>query len=343
MKRHLHSTIALVLLAGCLSYPSSSGAAREGGIVQTLKERLERRHVRKAAPAVRSDTTRRITQPGDHVFTIQHDSLTRSYRVHVPASYDPATPAAMLVALHGGGGNMDYQANDANYGLITKSDREGFIAVFPNGSSRLRSGKFATWNAGHCCGGARDRNVDDVGFIRQVVANLARQMNIDRDRIYATGMSNGGLMAYRLACEASDVFKAIAPVAGTDNTRSCTPDHPVAVLHIHARNDVHVLFEGGAGPGTRDVSQVTDFASVPDTVSRWVRLNGCEALPRRILETPGAYCEAYSPCRGDAEVRLCVTETGGHSWPGGRKPRADEPPSQALSAADVMWDFFERR
>ena len=100
---------------------------------------------------------------------------------------------------------------------------------------------FATWNAGNCCGGARDQNVDDVGFIRQIVANLTRQMNVDRQRIYATGMSNGGLMSYRLACEMSDVFKAIAPVAGTDNTRSCTPKQPVAVLHIHARNDTHVL------------------------------------------------------------------------------------------------------
>ncbi len=288
-----------------------------------------------------TDTGASITKAGDYSFTIQHDGLTRMYRVHVPASYKPAMPTPLLVALHGGGGNMDYQAKDAYYGQIAKSESEGFVAVFPNGYSKLKSGKFATWNAGNCCGGARDENVDDVGFIRKVVANVTHQLNIDRNRIYATGMSNGGMMAYRLACDMSDVFKAVAPVAGTDNTYHCSPRNPVSVLHIHARDDSHVLFNGGAGPDTPDKSKVANFTSVPDTVSKWARLNGCAATPRRILDTAGAYCEVYSPCKDKAEVQLCVTETGGHSWPGAEKTRG-EPASQAISANDVMWDFFDR-
>lgn len=294
-------------------------------------------------PEAETAADARITRPGDYTFTLRHDNLTRRYRVHVPAKYDPGTPAPLLVVLHGGGGNMDYQANDAYYGQISASEREGFVAVFPNGFSRLRSGKLATWNAGDCCGAARDRNVDDVGFIRAIVASLTRRMNIDRDRIYATGMSNGAMMAYRLACELPEVFRAIAAVAGTDNTRSCPPTRPVSILHIHARNDAHVLYAGGAGPGLRDESKVTDFTSVADTVSKWVRLNGCTTTPRRIVETTGAYCDVYSPCQDKAAVQLCVTETGGHSWPGGRKPRGGEPPSRAISANDVMWDFFRRR
>jgi len=281
---------------------------------------------------------------GDYRFTIQHDSLARSYRVHVPASYDPTRPAPLLVALHGGGGNMDYQANDALYGQIGKSESEGFVAVFPNGYSRLVSGKFATWNAGNCCGAARDRNVDDVGFIREVVANVMRQLNIDRNRVYATGMSNGAMMAYRLACEAPDLFRAIAPVAGTDNTRSCAPGNPVSVLHIHAKDDSHVLFTGGAGPDSVSRRQVTDYVSVADSVAKWTRLDGCAAPPRRILDKPGAHCDLYAPCRGSAQVQLCVTETGGHSWPGGNKPRGGgAPPSDAISANDAMWDFFNRK
>jgi polyhydroxybutyrate depolymerase len=287
--------------------------------------------------------TERITQPGDHRYTIQHDGRTRMYRVHVPATIDLGKPAPLLVALHGGGGNMDYQADDRYYGLVAKSEREGFVVVFPNGYSRLPGGKFATWNAGTCCGRARDENVDDVGFIRQVVANVTGQLDIDRQRIHATGMSNGGSMAYRLACEMSDVFKAIAAVAGTDNTRNCKPANPVAVLHIHARNDSHVLFAGGAGPDSVDKARITDFASVPATIAKWVRLNGCAAAPRRVLETSGAYCEVHAPCRGGAQVQLCVTETGGHSWPGGTKPRGGEAASQAISANDVMWEFFSRR
>lgn len=297
------------------------------------------RQQQKAAPEASVDVQAKITKPGDYTFTIDYDGLARMYRIHVPVKYAPAIPAALLFALHGGGGNMDYQADDARYGLIAKSDREGYIVVFPNGYSKLKSGKFATWNAGNCCGDARDKNVDDVGFIRQIVSNVARQLNIDQRRIYATGMSNGGMMSYRLACEMPHVFKAIAPVAGTDNTRSCTPKHPVSVLHIHAKNDDHVLFTGGVGPGTRDKSTVTDFTSVAATLAKWVRLNGCPTSPRRILEKAGAYCEVYTPCHGNAQVQLCVTETGGHSWPGTQKTRG-APASQAISANDVMWDFF---
>jgi polyhydroxybutyrate depolymerase len=285
-----------------------------------------------------------ITRPGDYTFTIQHDGLTRAYRVHVPASYDPARPAPLLVALHGGGGNMNLQANDALYGQITKSENEGFVAVFPNGFSRFPGGKLATWNAGNCCGAARDRQVDDVGFIRQVVQNLTQQLTIDHNRIFATGMSNGAMMAYRLACEASDVFRAIAPVAGTDNTRQCAPARPVAVLHIHAKDDSHVLFGGGAGPDSVSRSQVTDYVSVPATVAKWAKLDGCTAAPRRVLDKPGAYCEVYAPCSDGAQVQLCLTETGGHSWPGGHKPRtAGATPSDAISANDAMWEFFNRR
>lgn len=339
----IRPALVLVLFACTIAAPVPPAAAQDGTFRQRLKERWQQRQQQKETPDTNTNADAAIRRPGDYTFHIVHDGLTRMYRVHVPSKYNPASPVPLLVALHGGGGSMDYQADDTHYGLISKSEREGFIAVFPNGYSKLKSGKFATWNAGNCCGGARDENVDDVGFIRQVVATVTRQMNIDRNRIYATGMSNGGMMAYRLACKMSDVFKAVAPVAGTDNTRDCHPAHPVAVLHIHARDDDHVLFNGGAGSGLPDKSKVTNFTSVPDTVAKWTRMNGCSATPRRVLETNGAYCERYSPCQQQADVQLCVTESGGHSWPGGQKARGNKPPSQAISADDVMWDFFNRR
>ncbi len=157
-------------------------------------------------------------------------------------------------------------------------------------------------------------------------------------------MSNGGLMSYRLACEMADTFKAIAAVAGTDNTLSCTPSRPVSVLHIHARNDTHVLFDGGAGDDAfRDESKVTQFTSVPETVNRWLGHDRCSAAPQRVLSVPGAYCDRYAPCAGASAVQLCVTETGGHSWPGADKSarRGKEPASQAIDANDVMWQFFD--
>jgi len=210
--------------------------------------------------------------------------------------------------------------------------------VFPNGYSAFPSGILATWNAGACCGGAVEQNSDDSGFIRAVVEDVSRKLNINRKRLYSTGMSNGGLMSYRLACELSGVFAAIAPVAGTDNTYSCNPVKPVAVVHFHAMNDDHVPFYGGKGSGSKvDV----EFKSVPDTIKKWVAQNSCSPMPKRTLTVDGAYCDTYLYCQDGAQVKLCVTSTGGHSWPGAPHGRSS-PPSQAISANDIMWEFFNR-
>lgn len=335
MRQHWRTMLVLMLVAA-----ATLAHAQDRRLREFMRARLAQRSTA-TTPTRLSDPHARLTAPGDYAFEIRHDGLTRKYRVHVPRSYRVGHPAPVLVALHGGGGDMDWQADDSKYGLISASEREGFVAVFPNGFSRLPGGRLATWNAGRCCGPARDRNVDDVGFMRHVVDNVSHQLDVDRRRVYATGMSNGGLMAYRLACEAPEVFRAIAPVAGTDNTTHCAPSRPVSVLHIHARDDDHVLFDGGAGPGAfRDRSTVTEFTSVPDTVAKWSRLDGCRAPARRVLEVPGAYCELQADCSGGTKVQLCVTESGGHSWPGGQKGRG-APPSQAISANDVMWRFFD--
>ncbi|BCO27535.1 hypothetical protein MIZ03_2423 [Rhodoferax lithotrophicus] len=334
--------ISAALLAGTLVLASGQSLAQDGSLRQRLKNRLEQRQQAKLEAADTAASPTAINQPGDYRFTLMHDGLRRMYRVHVPHRYTPQTPVPLLVALHGGGGNLDYQADDSTYGMISQSEREGFVVVFPNGYSRLESGKFATWNAGNCCAAARDEQVDDVGFIREMVSRITHQMSIHPQRIYATGMSNGAMMSYRLACEMSDVFTAIAAVAGTDNTRVCQPTKAVSVLHIHAQDDRHVLFNGGAGPDSVRQSAVTNYVSVPATVSKWTQIDGCTAAPQRILSKPGAYCERYAPCTGKAQVQLCVTESGGHSWPGGHKPGRQEEPSQAISANDIMWDFFNR-
>ena len=268
----------------------------------------------------------------------------RKVLVHLPTGYDASRPAPLVLAFHGGGGWAEFMADDEKYGLQKKADEAGFIVAFPNGYSKLPGGRFATWNAGGCCGDARDRNVDDVAFARAVVAAIKGKYSIDTNRVFATGMSNGGMLSHRLACEAADVFRAVASVAGTDATASCTPSRPVSVLHIHAKDDDHVLFNGGAGAGAfRDESKVMSFVSVPETISRWVQRDHCTAPPQRTLDKAGAYCESYSGCAGGTQVQLCVTDTGGHSWPGAASVRrGKEAASQALDANDVIWRFFER-
>lgn len=331
MKTFLHLALAawLALLAGA---PAS---AQDKELGQYLKERLAER--RNKAAAKPDGEIEKIHHGGHHFSSIRHGGLKREYRVYVPTNYRPDRPVPLVVALHGGGGNMDFQADDERYGLISKAESAGFIVLFPNGYSRRASGKLATWNAGRCCGAARDENIDDLGFLRSLVSKLSRQLNIDASRVYATGMSNGAMMAYRLACEASDMFAAIATVAGTDNTVKCSPARPVSVFHIHANDDTHVLFGGGAGP---DAREKTSFTSVPDTMNKWAGLNQCPAKPQRVINKPGAYCDLYAPCNGGSQVKLCVTESGGHSWPGAEKTRGG-PASQALSATDMLWEFFQ--
>jgi polyhydroxybutyrate depolymerase len=274
-----------------------------------------------------------IRAAGDYRFSFVHDGLTRQYLVHVPKSYRPGRPTPMLLALHGGGGDADYQADDSKYRLISKSEQAGFIAVFPNGYSRFPSGILATWNAGSCCAGAVKHKSDDVGFIREMIGRIKRQASIDPKRIFATGMSNGAMMSWRLACEAPEI-RAIAPVEGTDNTASCRPAHPVPVIEFHAVNDEMVNFNGGPGPNsfTR-----TNFTSVPATQAKWVQLDGAQRQAKRVLTVPGAHCDIHP---GPAPVELCVTDTGGHSWPGGGTQQGRKQPSMAISANDLMWNFF---
>lgn len=314
--------------------------AQEKTLRERIKERMAERKQNKESAASSPNT---ITQPGDYSYTLQQGDLKRAYLIHVPPGYKPDTPMPVVFAFHGGGGNMTLQA-DTNYNVVAKADSAGFIAVFPNGYSRLPAGKLATWNAGNCCAQARDREVDDVGFVRALVAQVQKQLNVDSTRLYATGMSNGGMMSHRLACEMADIFAAIAPVAGTDNTQSCKPSKPISVLHIHAKNDTHVLYNGGAGEDAfKDKSMVTDFTSVPETVRRWTERNRCTGQPKRVLDVPGAVCEAYQQCADGVQVQVCTTETGGHSWPGANTVRSGkEAASQAINANDQMWDFFQR-
>ena len=322
--------IGATTLAAVTCTLGGTAAAQRNGMLQRIMERAEERRAK--APADPNMTP--IAAPGDYRFSFVHDGLTREYLVHVPKSYrGQSTP--MLVALHGGGGDADFQADDSKYKLISKSERAGFIAVFPNGYSRFPSGILATWNAGACCGAAQKNEIDDVGFLREVIKRVEQQVRIDPERVFATGMSNGAMMSWRLACEAPEI-RAIAPVEGTDNTASCRPAHPVPVIEFHAADDPNVPFNGGVGVGPSRV----DFTSVPATQSKWAQLDRAEPSAKRVLTVSGAHCDLHPAKLGGAPVELCLTDTGGHSWPGGGTQQGRKEPSMAISANDLMWQFF---
>lgn len=333
-KRELSLTWIIASLLFCLLF------------VQCSNGRAADRNARRPAASVpatkpvengRTSSDFRL-RPGEYEFKI---GSSRKYLLHIPARYDVSRATPLVLFFHGGGGHMEQAA--ADYGWRDKSEQEGVIVAFPNGSSRFPRQHLATWDAGDCCGYARDQKIDDVGFVKQVIADIKRQVNIDAKMIFATGMSNGGMLAHRLACEMADTFTAVASVAGTDNTKYCSPSRPISVMHIHARDDTHVLFSGGAGKEAfRDESKVTDFKSVAETINRWIIRNNAEKTPKRVLEIPGAYGDLYTSKQNDAQIELVVTETGSHSWPGGKAVRGKKP-SKAIIANDVIWDFFMKQ
>ncbi len=258
----------------------------------------------------------------DYSYNLNHDGLERNYLVHTPNTYKESVSAPMIIVFHGLTGTAQYAAKDSVYHWITKSNKEGFIAVFPNGMS-------SSWNAGNCCGYASSNNIDDVGFIRDVISDMESKFNINSNRIYATGMSNGGMFSHRLACDLADELAGIASVAGSDSTKVCYPANPIQILHIHAINDNVVSYNGGGSM----------FASVPETISRWVNRNNCDISPKHVAGN-GVYYDLYTGCDSNVQIKLFVTSEGGHSWPGSSTGLLGATPSTAISATDEIWAFF---
>jgi polyhydroxybutyrate depolymerase len=279
---------------------------------------------------------------GEHSRSLEVDKRIRSYLVHIPKSYDGSKPFPVVLALHGGGSNAEQMVRFC--GLNDKADQAGFIVVYPNGTGSLNT--MLTWNGGNCCGFAVQHQVDDVAFIRALLDDLERVAKVDRKRIYATGMSNGAIMVYRLASELSDRIAAIAPVAGPMGTETCAPERPVSVIHFHGTDDQFAPFAGGKGTKSRSG---TDFYSVDHSIRAWVKANGCPSEPRVVKEPDKSKDgttitrKTYGPGKDGAEVVVVVIEGGEHTWPGRPPPlRFLGKSTKNIQANDVMWEFFQR-
>lgn len=330
-------TLALIFLTGSL--------LNAGPIKDFLKQRFIDKKSKEPAPES-LDLPSGSFPPGDFVYKIKIENQDRYFKIHTPnnhSSSNSALPKPLWIALHGGGGNMNLQADDEYYKLISKSDKEGFIAVFPNGSSRFNSGELATWNAGKCCGYARDSKANDVAFIKTLITEIKKRSAIDTKRIIISGMSNGAMMGYRLACEIPDMFTHLAAVAGTDNTINCEPTKKISIIHIHAKDDAHVQYFGGAGKDAVDKELITDFTSVPDTIAKWKKINHCSDKSTGNIKEKDHQCELSAQCDDHTKIQLCTSENGGHSWPGGKKPRSRGPTPAKFSANDLIWNFVNQQ
>jgi polyhydroxybutyrate depolymerase len=264
----------------------------------------------------------------------------RSFHLHVPAGRARSEAKALVVALHGGGSNGTSMARFS--ALNEKADEEGFLVAYPDGSGRLS--KVLTWNSGTCCGYARKHEVDDVAFIAHVIDDLVATRGVDPRRVYVTGMSNGAMMAYRVAAELPDRIAAVAAVAGTLDVAPSALRGAVPVVHFHGTDDQHVPFEGGHGPKSAPGNV---HRSVDETIRAWVAANGASARPEvhtmPDLADDGTKVtrHVHASASDPGAVVLYRIVGGGHTWPG--RTRLERLLGRAtldISANDLLWEFF---
>jgi polyhydroxybutyrate depolymerase len=281
-----------------------------------------------------------------------HDGLDRSFNIYIPSSFDKSVHMPLVIVLHGRGTNGEAMILVTRKGFDKLADKDKFITVYPNGIE-------FNWNDGRMDEEANDRahreNIDDVGFISALIDFMIKNYNTDPKRVYITGMSNGALMAYRLACELSDKIAAIAPVDGSIARlflSECKPARPVSVLAINNVNDPMVPFEGGEIYGHFHLVKLGKVLSVKESIMFWVNRDKCLTLPA-ITEEPDkdpkdgtrVLRRAYTHGIEKTEVIVYSIDGGGHTWPGGVQYLPEwiiGKTCMDIDADEVIWSFFKK-
>lgn len=281
--------------------------------------------------------------------SIRWAGLERTYRIHVPPSYDKTRPMPLVIALHGGGGTGEKMEKLSLGGFNTLSDKEGFVVVYPDGIKRHwndgRSAEETGWQA-------HKENIDDVGLMSALIDYFIKELNIDKGRVYVTGISNGALMSYRLACELTGKIAAIAPVAGTMANNlypHCSPSRAISLLAIHGTKDPLAPWEGGLrGFAGKKLGRAL---SVADTFKYWKTHNRCPSASvityepdKNPQDGTKVRREVYSGCKDGTEVILYAIEGGGHTWPNGYQYLPEllvGKTSKDIDANEVIWNFFK--
>ncbi len=245
---------------------------------------------------------------GSTVHGLRFGGLDRTYRLYIPDGLPTSAP--LVVMLHGGFGSAE-QAERA-YGWDQLADSAKFVVAYPDGEGRA-------WNTnGGCCGRPGRENIDDVGFITAVVKDIGANIGVDADRVYATGISNGGMMSYALACNTA-TFAAIGPDSATQ-LDACAAPHPTSVMHIHGTADRLIRYDGEPGVGVARI----DGPPVADLNAFWRGVDHC-APP--VATTEGAVTTSTADCPENRSVVLKTVDGGGHEWP--------------AFATGALWQFFD--
>ncbi|MEJ6694511.1 MAG: PHB depolymerase family esterase [Chitinophagales bacterium] len=264
--------------------------------------------------------------------TFNFDGLERNYILYVPAIYDGANAVPLVINLHGYGSNAAQQNFYGNFKNL--ADVDNFLVVLPDGTKDLSGTPY--WNSF-----AGNGTVDDVAFISGLIDTLSQNYNIDPAKIFSTGMSNGGFMSYRLACELNNRISKIASVTGSMNTTlqgTCSPGAPIPVMQIHGTNDPTVPYNGSFG-----------VVAIENVVDYWVNNNNCESVPivenlPDINTADNSTVERYTYVNGDAGSSVIFYKVigGGHTWPDAAIPiPAYGPTNRDFNASQVIWEFFK--
>jgi polyhydroxybutyrate depolymerase len=269
---------------------------------------------------------------------LQWQGVERTYLLRVPPDA-PRDPLPLVIALHGAGGSAGAFAEETRMGAA--GDAARMMVAFAAGTERVPGRE--TFNAQICCGDAVGDKVDDVGFIGALIDDVGAHHTLDRSRVYATGMSNGGMLVYQLAARHPEWFAAVAPVSATIGgmTRDGgtyiipMPKEPLPVMIIHGMHDGLVLYDGGSSPNLTFPYRWK--LSVPDALSFWAAADGCQAPAETAEPVIGKLrSTVYPNCKDGSVVRLWAIEDGEHAWPGDIFPAT----SGARSASAEILAFF---
>lgn len=283
----------------------------------------------------------------------------RDFDVHVPEGYDPNLEWPVVVAYHGGGGTREAGARTTCPGgdlddpgcLHALGILEGFLTVYPAGTSRGAAGRFRTWNAGGtgeltcAVGAACDKGVDDIAYTADLLDLLEAHYSTE-SRVTVTGLSNGAAMAHRAGCDLSGRVGVVVAFGGSNQQPGCVPEQPVSVLQVHGSEDPCWPYEGGELGGCLGGEAL--ISSVTETVEGWTAAQHCaspseSSLPDSSDDGMTSEVTRWERCDGGTVIELVTVVGGGHSWPMGYSvaPRVVGPMTGDYSGGELLWGFAQ--